>query len=696
MKNKQLNVRSDIQGLRALAVIIVIIFHVYPLSLTGGYIGVDVFFVISGFLITSHLIKEISDTGTLVLSKFWARRIRRLLPAASVVLLAAIFLSINVLPENTENQNLREIIASSIYLENWELSAKSVDYLAVDNDPSSVQHFWSLSIEEQFYFIWPLLMISVIYLSRHLKKQNQLNNNDHCSYQIKLILNLLISIFIISFSYSTYLADAGGQGYFSTFTRAWEFSAGGILVFICKSIRFDSRKLNYSIARLAISWSGFTVILACAFFFDSDTRFPGYIAILPVIATCAIIFAKTDSIQWSVGKLSALKPIMFIGNISYSAYLWHWLLVVSAPFLFAKYASPEMTGVLVILITLALSWSSKIFIEDPFLKKDSIVRNPKFAYIIAFSSVATISLVSANNITNISPADYSNKNIAQYQSLEELHAKLKETLEKQSWEKADQLPGQHAYAPEWIIDHCSDINIQNEETMNRCVYGNPDGNKTVVLLGDSWVSHFVPAIRQALPDNWRIQIMSLSQCPIADVIVHKWNSKEIFTKCNHHRKEVFDWLEKNKPDLIIESDSPVSTISRLMFTTSKQQAINEFKKGLITSYKKLSETGIQTIHLESPPTRNCFSEKTDSPYDCKSNQGTLVQRRLSKLKLQVAKHFGFNTIDTTYWVCTKNLICPNQIGGTLIKADPGHFTGKFSQMLGKVLNQSIFNSEKTE
>src|SRR5690625_6595361 len=150
---KRTSFRSELQGLRALAVGLVLLFHLWPHHVSGGFVGVDVFFVVSGFLITGHLYRELAGTGRIALSKFWARRVMRLLPLAFTVLVVSLVAMLLFLPQTVWNMNIRQILGSLFYVENWVLAADSVDYMAADNEPSLVQHYWSLSIEEQFYEI---------------------------------------------------------------------------------------------------------------------------------------------------------------------------------------------------------------------------------------------------------------------------------------------------------------------------------------------------------------------------------------------------------------------------------------------------------------------------------------------------------------------------------------------------------------
>jgi len=197
--------RSDLQGLRAVAVALVVGYHLWPGAIPDGYLGVDVFFVLSGFLISSHLSRERALTGAIALRQFWARRIRRLLPAASVVLLGSFLLMLFLVPPSLWQRTVTEIGASALYVQNWVLTAQSVDYLGAENVPTLVQHFWSLSVEEQFYLAWPLLFL--LFAKR---------------------IRIVIVVVLVA-SLAWWLL---GASYFDTAGRAWEFAAGALLALL--------------------------------------------------------------------------------------------------------------------------------------------------------------------------------------------------------------------------------------------------------------------------------------------------------------------------------------------------------------------------------------------------------------------------------------------------------------------------------
>jgi peptidoglycan/LPS O-acetylase OafA/YrhL len=212
------HVRSDIQGLRAIAVLAVLLSHIWPSLIPGGFVGVDVFFVISDYLITGSLFHELQRTGHIALSQFYVRRMKRLLPAATLVLIVVSILTICLLPPSRWEETAVEILASAFYLENWRLAWLGVDYLGAENTASPVQHFWSLSIEEQFYIFWPLVMIAAGVAARRF-----------VDLRTALAIPLLL-IVTMSFSASVLLTETRPEAaYFLTYTRIWQLGLGGVL-----------------------------------------------------------------------------------------------------------------------------------------------------------------------------------------------------------------------------------------------------------------------------------------------------------------------------------------------------------------------------------------------------------------------------------------------------------------------------------
>lgn len=357
-------VRQDIQALRAIAVGAVMLFHLWPNRLTGGYVGVDVFFAISGFLITSHLLAEIDRTGRLRPARFWARRAKRLVPASTLVLLLTALGVMTWVPKNLWNQFLIEIIASKVQVQNWLLAYNAVDYLAANNSPSPTQHFWTLSVEEQFYIVLPLLLLLAIVLARVL----------HVGTRRIILAGLMLTV-AGSFGYSVWLtATTPGVAYFSTLTRAWEFGAGALLAFAGGGRRLPR----------AMSWLGVAGIVAACFLYSSHTSFPGFAAALPVLGAVVVIWAGPGS---TFDRLGAVPPIALLGRVSYAAYLWHWPMIVLLPYVTHQpLGTVDKVGI--IAATVLLAWLSTTFIEDPIRFRPRLLGRRRPLVVAAWSAAA--------------------------------------------------------------------------------------------------------------------------------------------------------------------------------------------------------------------------------------------------------------------------------------------------------------------
>lgn len=356
--NVATNFRPDVQGLRTVAVMAVVLYHLWPKRITGGFVGVDVFFVISGFLITGHMYRELMANSGLSLVKFWGRRIRRLLPAAFVVLLlslAAVYLWV---PATLWESTARQVGSSALYVQNWVLAADSVDYSALNADATVAQHYWSLSIEEQFYISWPLIMVALLWIVRRLARRVPTLSQ---SPRATLIAGLT-AIGGASLAYSIHETSVNpAAAYFLTPTRVWEFAAGALVALV-----FLDRQFSGPLAT-ALAWTGLGGILVSALLYSSDTPFPGYTALLPVVGTALLLCCSGTTSTASPAWLLSRRSATFVGDISYAVYLWHWPLIIVVPYALQTDLNWELKlGILG--LSILLSWLTKLFIEDPFRK----------------------------------------------------------------------------------------------------------------------------------------------------------------------------------------------------------------------------------------------------------------------------------------------------------------------------------------
>ena len=659
--------RNDIQALRALAVSLVLVFHVWPAALPGGFVGVDVFFVISGYLITRLLLRELDSTGSVSLLGFWARRIRRLLPAGFVTLIACVLLALAFLPSHSWRQHFLGIAASAFYVQNWHLVATATDYAMADGEATIAQHFWSLAVEEQFYLLWPLLLTCVTLLFKTRRR--------------RAYFALSIGICVVSLGYSIYESNHGkALAYFSTFTRAWEFVAGALIVFL------PALRSEYVALRTALAWTGLSAIFVSAVITSVSDPFPGYIALVPVVGTMFVIYSASDDIQIGLLRLLSWRPVTWLGDASYSVYLWHWPLVIVAPKLISD---PLASGASVLLLTLMLAGLSKNYVEDPFLRSDRWTQLPTRAW-YGFAATGMLSFV-AITVPFLQRADAEADPIELEQYLENPLAAIEYTLSLDEWPLSNEPPGRTALPVEWTEHGC--LGIVDEATADRCTYGPQEAAKTMILIGDSWAFHFLPALRSGFPE-WRIRVLTLGQCPIANVDVHEFDRLDSFEACITHRSSVLDSLSTSQADLIIAEDSDLSTLQRLMSGNRGKAAYDELKAGYQATFSKLAQLPVPVVVLTSPLQVNCSSQVHESPVACQPNEVSDFQRMLTMMKLSVASENGLGAVDTVGYFCSTDLVCPNLIGNILVKADASHISGRFSRALGPVLAKEILRSAR--
>ncbi len=362
--------RHDIQGLRAFAVCAVLLFHLFPSGLSGGYVGVDVFFVISGFLMASHLLERLRTTGRIRPGEFWARRAKRLLPAALLTLGATLIATVALVPRAAWRSTLNEIAGSSLYVENWVLRAHQADYYGRLAPPSPVQHFWTLSVEEQFYFMLPLGMIAATLVARAMRAK--------VSTTVGVALAMGAAL---SFGYGVWSTFTHGTtAYYGTFGRAWEFVLG-CLVALAPAVRSPR-------VRVAFASVGVTALAVSVVLFDSFTPFPGFAALLPCVGAAMLVALGAAS---PLRRVGAWRPVAVIGRISYATYLWHWPLIVITPYVTgADLRVPDKVAIAA--ASFGLAWLSTTYVEDPVRYSPRLLakRRPRIVALWSVIGMATV------------------------------------------------------------------------------------------------------------------------------------------------------------------------------------------------------------------------------------------------------------------------------------------------------------------
>ncbi|MFK4853265.1 acyltransferase family protein [Microbacterium sp. ZW T6_19] len=506
----------EVQALRAAAVLLVVVYHLWPGRLPGGFVGVDVFFVISGFLITLHLLGSLLESGRVRLLRFWANRIWRLLPASLVVLAVCWVFTVMSTPLTTASNALKQIGAASAYVVNWVLAFDSVDYLARDNVPTIVQHYWSLSVEEQFYVLWPLLLTAIVACAGFVLtgRRREIDRDRRANWLLAVILILAIS----SFAYSiltTHFIPA--RAYFDTFTRAWEFAAGGLLAVVVTRFpaAVQSLRAHPLVAAAAVPQIvGFILIGASGLLMSSSTPFPSGWAGIPVLGTVLVMLGGAPRAGWFTGTVG-WRPVQFIGDISYSLYLWHWPLIIGFSIVASRRHS-IVEGIGLLVAAFVLAWLTKILIEDPVRRRGRRTVAVWPAFLVAVVGAAV--LIAAS--TTVVQARAAQAEAVAQQQLEQIVDETgctgaNATLGTSECETPFALtPGANPVHAEKDLDPGWCLTWFDQEWLS-CDFGDAGGEAgTVAIVGDSHAAALTNPFGDYLADKgWRLETFTRFGCP---------------------------------------------------------------------------------------------------------------------------------------------------------------------------------------
>ena len=681
--------RPDIQGLRALAVLLVVANHLVNRP-RGGFIGVDVFFVISGYLITGLLVRENARSGAISLREFYARRLRRIMPVAVVVLLTTNVLALQVFSPLRVRQTQVDSLWAALFGANLRFSALGTDYFQQRRPPSAVQHFWSLSVEEQFYAFWPVLLILAFLLTRRLRLGAR-----------TLVLPLALVGSAASFAWCVHLTSVNqSAAYFSTAARAWELGLGAILALTQGRLS----RLPSTLRALA-SWLGLAGILVAAVTFDDTTAFPGSAALLPVLAVGLLLAA--DDPDRGVGKVGLLNSRIpqYVGNISYSLYLWHFPCIILAVGYFAG-KSPSYYLVAG-LAPLALSIASYHLVEDPIRSSTWLSRKPDGH---RRRSVATWQRDNATTLTRLlaglavvvlagvavvlqAPHSPANDSRTAPRDGPLTPAAVVEALRATDWGQLVPSPEtlNDAVAPQWRPDNC--LYIENQQDSRRCTYGSPTGRRTVAIIGDSVAASWMPGLLKAFP-QWRFQMLTRGECPAVDSPTFQNNSLKSVPNdaCTTHRRWVLRQLAAMKPDLVIDSGLSEVYVN-LMVDGSADQARNQLRWQQATerTFRAVrAATAGPVFFLGAPPEgislQNCYQPRSH-PQDCVQTLSR-AWSQTSGSERRAAASTGVTYVDPLPWLCADSR-CPSTINQRVVYADGTHLTREMSELLAPYLRARL-------
>ncbi len=388
----QISRRSDIQGLRAVAILAVVAYHA-GLPVPGGYVGVDVFFVISGYLITQLLWGELAAGGRLSFAGFYARRARRLLPSAVLVILVTVVASVAVLGPLEAKAVAKDAVACALYVGNYRFAFQATNYLNAHGAVSPLQNYWSLGVEEQFYLVWPALLLAASLIGRRHRGRHRPTSTDGARWAV---IGAMAVVGALSFWMCVSLTHTDEPwAFFSLPTRAWELAVGGLLALAVPLVR---RVPAWALG--AIGWAGLGAVAWSLVAFGPQTPFPGAAALVPVTGTGAALVAGTRNLTAGPARLLGLAPLQPIGAVSYTWYLWHWPALVLAPYVVGHRLGLTQ-NLAVCLFSLLLAALTTVLLEQPVRRSPwltartmrSLVAGGALSLVAAFAAVAIVAAV---------------------------------------------------------------------------------------------------------------------------------------------------------------------------------------------------------------------------------------------------------------------------------------------------------------
>lgn len=659
--------RPDIEGLRAVAIIAVLLYHAGVPQISGGYVGVDIFFVLSGFLMTRLILAEIVDTGSLSIGRFYARRARRLLPAVAVVLTAVGAASWLLLSPVERDGVASDLVASAVYLLNWWLSGQAVDYFETGLQASPVQHFWSLAVEEQFYLVWPLLLLGAVWLLRRRIGTR------------RAVRGIVLGVGGVSLLYSVLVTlHSADTAYFDTFARGWEFAVGGVLALLPLT-RLSGR------AATVLAWTGLGAIGWALLTFDETTLFPAPWALLPTLGTAAVIAAGTAAPAIRPQQLLGSPVLRHLGRVSYSWYLWHWpVLVFAAAWLGELSPGQGLVGVAVAWLLAVATYHA---VEQPF-RRSPVFQAPRRA--LSLGAACTVLAMIPGLVLPMTIPSMPTK------AADEITGAPALSHGQAVQQSADAVrPEPRVAAQDWPRNYTDGCHADRPETTSpACVYGDPDADRTVVLFGDSHAMQYFPALeRLAQQRDWRLVSLTKSGCPPPDTNLHNDGLRRYYAECDTWRTDMLERIEqREKPDLVVTGGRDTYTVIRDGEELGPEASAEALRDGYADTLGRLRGTGARVVTIEDNPhpdkdVPSCVSNSLQHLDDCAVDQDAAFD--YPHVAGQAADRVrGVRTVDPTPALC-RDGTCPAVIGDVVVYGVTTHLTATYARTLEPWLDRQL-------
>jgi len=636
--------RPDIEGLRGIAVLIVVLFHCGIPGFSGGFVGVDVFFVLSGYLITGLLVSEVQKTSRLSLLQFYARRVRRLLPASALTLVVTLLIGAVILAPHELMFTGRAAKATALYVSNIFFSINAADYFAPDVKSNPLLHTWSLAVEEQFYLFWPLLIILGLQLWRSRK----------------VLLVVLSGLTMISLAASIWFTAHGGTfAFYELPARAWEFGMGGLAVLLPRgTLKLSSGWWS------ALGWLGILATLGSGHFIRGTDSFPGWIAIVPVGGTIAALVAGAEQPHRGAGILLDSAPLQTLGILSYSWYLWHWPFLVFSRALLPNISVAGKTAVAA--ASLAVAGVTHHFVENPIRYHAYLVKR----------AALSLYLAAAVTLCSLSAAFLSLRYAVRLANAPEM-----KTITAAVDDIAT-MPRQQC------------VSLGESPEVKTCVFGNVSAATDIVLFGDSHaIQWFDPLRSMSESHGWKLTTMVKSGCPATGVRI-AGSGAGFETACASWRAEAIRRIVALRPSLVFIGNAS-NYIERKDQSASKPGvSIDEWRDGTKRTLEALTAAGLPVVVMRDNPLSTfdiptCLARSVRHSWyprgSCDMDKSRVLNPAIFDAEKAGAQGLpNVHLIDLTDRLCQRN-ICWTVQRGTVMYRDDNHLTGSFAGSLMPVL-----------
>jgi peptidoglycan/LPS O-acetylase OafA/YrhL len=683
--------RPDVEGMRAIAVLAVVLFHA-GLGVSGGFAGVDVFFVLSGYLITRMLWTELQRDGRIRFGDFYARRIRRLLPAAVVVLVATAVAVAALLPPLRVRGALGDVLAAALYGANYRFALEQTDYLNSDAPASPVQHYWSLGVEEQFYLLWPaLLLVAALGLVRGARP-----SRARAGTALALVGagSLALSVHLTRVSQP--------WAFFALPTRAWELAAGGLIALGAPALR----RLPSAVAG-PLGWAGLATVAAAVLLLDTGTPYPGTAAVAPVAGTAAVLAAGVRPVRGGAAVLLGRAPLRFAGRISYSWYLWHWPVLVLVPVALGR-ALTLAEGLALAAASGALAYGTVRLVEDP-VRFSARLRRPGRSLVLGAVLPVVVALACAGAVRAVplprgtggpagvaalppisrSTAPARTTPSAADRRLAAATAPVLAAVRaavRTSAVPANLTPpvaDAHADKARPFVDGC---HLSYTATVSpRCTYADATASKSIVLFGDSHATQWFPALDAiAAARHWRLVVLTKSTCPPVEIPLVSPVLGRTYTECATWRADALARIRALHPLAVV-----IGVARHYGDIYGFSVYGRSWVTGMARTVAEVRATGAAAVVLGPTPkppfdVPDCLSEHLSDATACATPTAAAVNGAGEAAERAATTRAGGTYLDVSRWVCTATT-CPPVVGRLLVYRDDNHLSTAYPAWLAPLV-----------